>query len=157
MRIIYHSRSLSLDPAADLSMANFDRNGSPLGPVRYFLMDPGGVPLSIAGPLCSDLDEHSRVASASADSGGQPLALECSLRLGISLSIAISRSHQCGLIHKDIKPANAASSAICDACLAEWEARGLSRASFGLCSARTIPRLRDRLPVHELSASLCFV
>ena len=81
------------------------------------LMDPGGVPLSqLLGPLRSDLDEHSRVASASADAGEQPLALEFSLRLGISLSIAISHSHQCGLIHKDIKPANVLVNSETDQC-----------------------------------------
>jgi serine/threonine protein kinase len=37
---------------------------------------------------------------------GQPLDLAFSLRLAISVSIAIGRLHQRGVIHKDIKPAN---------------------------------------------------
>ena len=37
---------------------------------------------------------------------GQPLDIASSLRLAIGLSIAIGHLHQCGIIHKDIKPAN---------------------------------------------------
>jgi len=50
--------------------------------------DPGGVPLAqLLGPE-------------------QPLDLAFSLRLAISVSIAIIQMHQRGIIHKDIKPAN---------------------------------------------------
>jgi PAS domain S-box-containing protein len=50
------------------------------------LADPGGVPLD--------------------QLLGQPLDLTFSLRLSISLSSAIGRLHQRGVIHKDIKPGN---------------------------------------------------
>jgi PAS domain S-box-containing protein len=48
------------------------------------LQDPGGAPLSHL----------------------QGLALESSLRLAVNLAAAISHVHHCGLVHKDIKPAN---------------------------------------------------
>ncbi len=50
------------------------------------LEDPGGVPLD--------------------QLLGRPLDIAFALRLAISLSTAIGHLHQCGLIHKDIKPAN---------------------------------------------------
>ncbi len=50
------------------------------------LEDPGGVPLD--------------------QLLGRPLDIAFVLRLAISLSTAIGHLHQCGLIHKDIKPAN---------------------------------------------------
>ena len=48
--------------------------------------DPGGVPLD--------------------QLLGQPLDIELSLRLGVSLSNAIGQLHQRGIVHKDIKPAH---------------------------------------------------
>ena len=60
--------------------------------------DPGGVPLDqLLGPA--------RNASRS-DAGGQPLDIELSLRLGVSLSNAIGQLHRRGIVHKDIKPAH---------------------------------------------------
>jgi serine/threonine protein kinase len=62
------------------------------------LQDPGGIPLDeLLGP--------SRGASRG-DGRGQPLDMAFTLRLAISLSRAIGHLHQCGIIHKDIKPAN---------------------------------------------------
>ena len=64
----------------------------PIAIVRHWdrtvlvLEDPGGAPLD--------------------QLPGQPLDLAFSLRLAISLSTAIGPLHQCGVIHKDIKPAN---------------------------------------------------
>jgi serine/threonine protein kinase len=63
-----------------------DSNCSPLGPYGTRVEDPGGAPLD--------------------QLPGQPLDLAFSLRLAISLSTAIGPLHQCGVIHKDIKPAN---------------------------------------------------
>src|SRR5262249_43204807 len=63
------------------------------------LEDPGGIPLD-------QLLGHARDASASLDAGEQQLDTAFALRLAISLSSAIDRLHQCGIIHKDIKPAN---------------------------------------------------
>jgi len=37
---------------------------------------------------------------------GQPMALDCFLRLAIGIASALAKVHQRGLIHKDIKPAN---------------------------------------------------
>ncbi|MEA3206523.1 MAG: hypothetical protein QOG92_2235, partial [Verrucomicrobiota bacterium] len=72
------------------------------------LEDPGGVPLDELLAACN--------ASALADAGSQSLErsqalascrdIAFSMRLAISLSIAIGHLHQRGLIHKDIKPAN---------------------------------------------------
>jgi serine/threonine protein kinase len=36
----------------------------------------------------------------------QPLDLECFLRVAVNLAVALGHTHQCGLIHKDIKPEN---------------------------------------------------
>jgi PAS domain S-box-containing protein len=66
----------------------------PIATTRYWdrvvlvFEDPGGVPL------------------AQLVGREQPLDLAFSLRLAISVSIAISQMHQRGIIHKDIKPAN---------------------------------------------------
>ena len=50
------------------------------------LEDPGGEPLArLAGP---------------------PLEVERFLRLAIDIATALGKVHQCGLLHKDIKPAN---------------------------------------------------
>jgi PAS domain S-box-containing protein len=56
---------------------------------------------------------------------GQPLELGLGLRLAISLSTAIGHLHQHGLIHKDIKPANALANSVTGRC---W-LRGFSIAS----------------------------
>jgi PAS domain S-box-containing protein len=61
--------------------------------------DPGGVPLD-------QLLGRARNASALADAGRQPLDIELSLSLAISLSNGIGQLHQRGIVHKDIKPAH---------------------------------------------------
>jgi serine/threonine protein kinase len=37
---------------------------------------------------------------------GQPMEVERFLRLAIALAVALGRLHECGLVHKDIKPTN---------------------------------------------------
>jgi predicted ATPase len=63
---------------------------------------------------------------------GQPLDVAFSLRLAISLSTAIGRLHQRGIIHKDIKPANVLVNSVTGQC---W-LRG-----FGIASR--LPRERQ--------------
>ncbi len=76
--------------------------------------DPGGVPLAqLLGPE-------------------QPLDLAFSLRLAISVSIAISQMHQRGIIHKDIKPANVLVNSVTGQC---W------LSGFGIASR--LPRERQ--------------
>jgi PAS domain S-box-containing protein len=60
------------------------------------LEDPGGVPLD--------------------QLLGRPLDIAFALRLAISLSTAIGHMHQCGLIHKDIKPANVLANSVTGQC-----------------------------------------
>src|SRR4029077_11368102 len=59
----------------------------------------------------------------------QPLDVAFSLRLAISLSTAIGHMHQRGIVHKDIKPANALVNSVTGRC---W----LS----GVCIASPLPR-----------------
>lgn len=56
------------------------------GQTKLILSDPGGEPLQ-------------RLL-------GTPMEVLSFLRLAISLSVAIGQLHDCGLVHKDIKPAN---------------------------------------------------
>ena len=56
------------------------------GRTMLMLEDPGGEPL--------------------AKLLGVPLDVECFLRLAIGAAAALGKIHQCGLLHKDIKPAN---------------------------------------------------
>jgi PAS domain S-box-containing protein len=86
LRRIEHEYSLraELDPAwAARPVALATHQGHPV----LVLEDPGGEPLE-------------RLI-------GRPMELKRFLRLGIGLSAALGRVHQHGLIHKDIKPANA--------------------------------------------------
>src|SRR3984957_10331647 len=60
------------------------------------------------------LREHGRTMLVLDDPGGEPLhrllgtpmEVQSFLRIAISLSIAVGRLHDCGLVHKDIKPSN---------------------------------------------------
>jgi predicted ATPase/signal transduction histidine kinase/ActR/RegA family two-component response regulator len=86
LRRMEHEYSLraELDPAwAVRAVALARHQGRP----ALVLEDPGGEPLD-------------RLV-------GGPMELGQFLRLAIGLSAALGRVHQCGLIHKDIKPANA--------------------------------------------------
>ena len=78
------------------------------------LEDPGGVPLD--------------------QLLGRPLDVAFSLRLAISLSTAIGHMHQRGIVHKDIKPANALVNSVTGQC---W------LSGFGIAS---------RLPRERLSS-----
>ena len=79
--------------------------------------DPGGVPLD-------------RLL-------GEPVDVAFSLRVAVGLSNAIDHLHQCGIIHKDIKPANVLVNSVSGQC---W-LRGFGNAS--------------RLPRERLSLELC--
>jgi len=73
------------------------------------LEDPGGIPLDQLLGQARDASSSAKATedkSAAADAGGQQLDIAFALRLAISLSSAIDHLHQCGIIHKDIKPAN---------------------------------------------------
>ena len=85
------------------------------------LEDPGGVPL----------DQR----------GDRPLDLAVCLRLGIGLATAIERLHQCGIIHKDIKPANVLADSISGRCWVK---------GFGIASR--LPRERQPADPPELVA-----
>jgi PAS domain S-box-containing protein len=60
------------------------------GRATLFLTDPGGAPLDLL------LERRA----------GQPLDLTGILNIAIGLAKALGQVHRCGLIHKDIKPAN---------------------------------------------------
>ena len=85
LKRLEHEYSLreALDPAWAARPIAMARHGA-----RTVLVseDPGGAPLD--------------------QLLGHPLDLALSLRLAIGLSTAIGQLHQCGLIHKDIKPPN---------------------------------------------------
>jgi serine/threonine protein kinase len=83
--------------------------------------DPGGVPLD--------------------QLLGRPLDLALSLRLAISLSTAIGHLHQCGVIHKDIKPANVLVNSVTGRC---W------LMGFGIASR--LPRERQAPEAPEFVA-----
>ncbi|MBV8330451.1 MAG: AAA family ATPase [Verrucomicrobia bacterium] len=108
VRRLEHEFSLreTLDPAwsaPPVAVTNYwDR------PV-LLLRDPGGVPLD--------------------QLLGRPLALPFALRLAINLSSAIDELHRCGVIHKDIKPANVLVNSATGQC---W------LTGFGICSS--LPR-----------------
>ena len=61
------------------------------GRVLLILKDPGGEPLNRL------IEQHK----------GQPMELTRCLRIAIGLAAALSQAHRQGLIHKDVKPANA--------------------------------------------------
>jgi len=61
------------------------------GRAVLILKDPGGEPLDRV------IDQHE----------GQPIDLTRFLRIAIGLAAALSQAHRQGLIHKDVKPANA--------------------------------------------------
>ena len=114
------------------------------------LDDPGGVPLDqLLGPA--------RNASAAADAGGQPLDrshalaphgdIAFFLRLAIGLSSAIDRVHGRGIIHKDIKPANALVDSVTGRCWLK---------GFGIASR--LPRERQSAEAPELiSGTLAYM
>ncbi|MDB5954115.1 AAA family ATPase [Ramlibacter sp.] len=81
------SLAADLDPAWAARPLVLTRHGA-----RAMLVfnDPGGEPLDLV------LDRGH----------GQPLALTRCLRIAIGLTAALGQVHGCGLIHKDIKPAN---------------------------------------------------
>jgi PAS domain S-box-containing protein len=61
------------------------------GRVALILKDPGGEPLDRV------IEQHN----------GQPIELTHFLRIAIGLATAVGKAHEQGLIHKDVKPANA--------------------------------------------------
>lgn len=85
------------------------------------LEDPGGVPLD-------QLLDHS-------------LDLRFALRLAINLATAIDELHRCGVIHKDIKPANVLVNSLTGQC---W------LTGFGICSR--LPRERQSAEPPEFVA-----
>ena len=105
----------------------------PIAIVRYWdrqvlvMDDPGGVPLD--------------------QLLGQPLDLELSLRLGVSLSNAIDQLHRRGIVHKDIKPPHI----LVDSETGQCWLRG-----FGIASR--LPRERQAPePPHFIEGTLAYM
>jgi hypothetical protein len=85
LECLAHEVSLSdaLDPAWALRPLEIGRER---GRPRLLFEDPGGAPLAC------------RL--------GAPLTLDAALELAIGIATALGQLHQCGLIHKDLKPAH---------------------------------------------------
>jgi PAS domain S-box-containing protein len=79
---------------------------------------------------------------------GTPMEAGNFLRLSISLAAAVGRLHQCGLVHKDIKPANVLVNS------ADWEQARLT--GFGIASH--VPRERQSPdPPESIAGTLAYM
>ena len=101
------------------------------------------------------LQEHGRTMLVLCDPGGEPLHrllgspmdVQSFLRIAVSLSFAVGRLHDCGLVHKDIKPANI----IMDRATGHAWLTG-----FGIASR--LPRERQALePVETIAGTLAYM
>ena len=90
LRRLEHEYSLAdaLDPAWAVRPLALNLHK---GRMALILEDPGGEPLDRV------IEQHK----------GQPINLTCFLRTAIGLATALGEAHRQGLIHKDLKPANA--------------------------------------------------
>jgi len=124
LRRLEHEYSLEaeLDPAWASRPVALTRHE---GRTMLVLEDPGGVPLDQILDRCH----------------GQPIELSRFLRIAIGVTTALGQVHRCGLIHKDIKPANI---------LVDVENGGAWLTGFGIASR--LPRERQAPDTPEVIA-----
>src|SRR5215470_11323473 len=101
------------------------------------------------------LHERTRTILVLEDPGGEPLGrligtpMEVGrfLRLAVRIAAAVGRVHQCGLVHKDIKPANI---------LVNWTSGEVRLTGFGIASHR--PRERQSPePPESIAGTLAYM
>jgi serine/threonine protein kinase len=101
------------------------------------------------------LREHGRTMLVLGDPGGEPLhrllgtpmEVQSFLRVAISLSLAVGRLHDRGLVHKDIKPANI---------ITDLATGGAWLTGFGI--ATRLPRERPALePPETIAGTLAYM